>query len=126
MEYIAGGYAEQGEVVPTSQGLAIYLDVCRMTPYNWAHQENNPFREEFEYINDRVQAIQGMKLVSGGLSGEMNPSFAGKLVGNHGFSDKHSLEHSGPNGDPIKTESKVEWVIQPVKPVDQVDDEADA
>lgn len=33
------------------------------------------------------------------------------------YGDKVSQEISGPNGTPIQTESKVEWVIQPVVPV---------
>lgn len=37
------------------------------------------------------------------------------------YADKQTFEHSGPNGDPIKTESKVEWTIQPVKPINEAD-----
>lgn len=121
MEYVNGGYEAEGESVPTSQGLALYMDVARATPYNWAEQESNPFREEMAYIIDRVQAIQGVKIINGGLTGAYNPAFAGKLVGNHGFSDKQTLEHSGPNGEAIKTESKIEWTIQPVKPINEAD-----
>lgn len=92
MAYINGGYKEEGQVVPTTDGLAIALDVCRKTAYNWAEMESNKFREEIAYILDRVQAIQGMKIINGGLNGEFNPAFAGKLVGNHGFSDKHEVK----------------------------------
>lgn len=119
--YIESGYLEQGEVFPTSQGLAIYLNVVRQTPYNWATQDTNPFKDEFADIVDRVQAVQAIKIISGGASGELNPAFCGRLVSNHGFDNKHTLEHSGPGGEPIKTESKIEWTIQPVKPIDETD-----
>ena len=97
MAYINGGYLD-GEVVPTSDGLAIAMDVCRKTAYNWAEQDSNPFREEIAYIMDRVQAIQGRDIVSGGLSGKFHPAFAGKLVGNHGFGDKQSIDHTSSDG----------------------------
>ena len=37
------------------------------------------------------------------------------------YAEKQSFEHSGPNGEAIKTESKIEWTIQPVKPVNEAD-----
>lgn len=92
MEYIQGGYEEKGESIPTAQGLALYMDVARATPYNWAEQETCQFRDEMAYIIDRVQAIQAVKIINGGLTGAYNPAFAGKLVGNHGFSDRQSVE----------------------------------
>lgn len=121
MEYISGGYEDEGDAIPTTDGLAIYLDVCRKTPYNWATQESNPFKDQMAYITDRVQSIQGRLIANGGLTGQFNPSFAGKLAANHGYGEKFVMEHSGPNGEPIKTESKVEWTIQPVKPINETD-----
>lgn len=38
-----------------------------------------------------------------------------------GWRDKQDIEHSGPDGGPMRTESKVEWTIQPVKPVNEAD-----
>lgn len=121
IEYVDGGYKEQEQVVPTSEGLALYLGVARQTPINWANQEHNEFREDFQYINDRLMATQAVKIVNGGLTKEFDSGFCGKLAGNHGYIDKQSVEHSGPGGKAIQTESKVEWVIQPVKPVDEAD-----
>lgn len=97
-EYIEGGYLEQGQVIPTAEGLAIYLDVSRATPYNWAKQEDNPFADDFAYIVDRVQAIQGMKLVNGGLTKDFDPGFCKTLVGNHGYGEKHAIDHSSSDG----------------------------
>lgn len=97
MAYINGGYLED-EVVPTSDGLAIAMNVCRKTTYNWAEMKSNQFREEIAYIVDRVQAMQGKLIVNGGLSGQFNPAFAGKLVGNHGFGDKQSIDHTSSDG----------------------------
>lgn len=38
-------------------------------------------------------------------------------IGRHLGMFKDRVEHSGPNGSAIQTESKIEWVIQPVVPV---------
>lgn len=35
------------------------------------------------------------------------------------YGDKNQMELTGANGGAIKTESKIEWVIQPVKPVSE-------
>jgi hypothetical protein len=120
-EYIKGGYITVGEVIPTALGLAIYMDVSRATPYNWAKQEHNPFADQMDYIIDRVQAIQGVKAINGGLSGELNAAMAKLVACNHGFSEKQSHELAGPNGGPIKTASQVEWVIQPIRPINETD-----
>lgn len=37
------------------------------------------------------------------------------------YADKQAVEHSGPDGKAIQTESKIEWTIQPVKPVNEAD-----
>lgn len=98
MAYINGGYKEEGQIVPTTDGLAIALDVCRKTPYNWAEMESNEFREEIAYILDRVQAIQGMKIVNGGLSNEMNATVVGKMLANHGFNQTSSIDLTNSDG----------------------------
>lgn len=97
MAYINGGYRENG-VVPTTDGLAIAMDVCRKTPYNWAEMESNPFREEMEYIMDRVQALQGDRIVNGGLAGEMNATVVGKMLANHGFNQTSAIDVTSSDG----------------------------
>lgn len=108
-EYVNGGYAEKGEFIPTTQGLAIHLGTCRMTPYNWAHQENNTFREEFEAINDRLMAVQAVTALNGGLGGTLNASIVRTVVGHHGYSEKQAVEHTGTGGGPIQ------WTVLPVR-----------
>ena len=99
LKYVNGGYLEEGQAVPTQEGLAIYLDVARATPYNWANQtEYNEFAEDFQYINDRVQAIQGMRIVNGGLTKEFDSGFCGKLAANHGYIDKQAIDHTSSDG----------------------------
>lgn len=115
-EYVAGGYVECGDVVPSIAGLACELKKRRSLLYTWA--EKNP---QFKDTLDEVKEVQERLLLSGSLSGKHNATIAKLMLANHGYSDKQSQEISGPNGEPIKTESKVEWIIQPVKPIDEAD-----
>lgn len=115
MAYINGGYQENGQIVPTTDGLAIALDVCRKTAYNWAEMESNEFREQIAYILDRVQAIQGMKIVNGGLSGEMNSTVVGKMLSNHGFNQSASIDLKSSDGSMSPKEITVTDPIEAAK-----------
>ncbi len=114
MAYINGGYLED-EVVPTSDGLAIAMDVSRMTPYNWKEMDSNQFKNEIAYIMDRVQALQGKMIVSGGLSGQFHPAFAGKLVGNHGFNQSSTIDLKSSDGSMSPKEITVTDPIEAAK-----------
>lgn len=111
-EYVDGGYLEQGQVVPSSQGLALYLGVSRMTPYNWCTQKTSKYRDEMEAILDRLQATQAVRALNGGLDGSMNASVVKTVIGNHGYTEKQAVEHTGGGGGPIQ------WIVQPVKAKD--------
>lgn len=114
--YVHGGYAECGDVVPSVAGLACELKKRRTLLYAWA--EKHP---EFKDTLETIKEVQERLLLSGSLSGQHNATIAKLMLANHGYSDKQSQEISGPNGEPIKTESKVEWTIQPVKPINETD-----
>lgn len=115
-EYVVGGYVECGDVVPSAAGLACELNIARSSMYLWAERH-----EAFSDTLDRLKQTQERLLLSGSLSGQHNATIAKLMLHNHGYSDKQSQEVSGPNGEPIKTESKVEWTIQPVKPINEAD-----
>lgn len=115
-EYVNGGYEECGDVVPSIAGLACELGASRPSMYLWAEKH-----KAFSYTLDKLKQTQERVLLSGSLSGQHNAAIAKLLLHNHGYSDKQSQEISGPNGEAIKTESKVEWTIQPVKPINETD-----
>ncbi len=115
-QYVNGGFHECEDVVPSVAGLACELGVTRSTMYVWAEKH-----EAFSDTLDRLKQVQERLLLSGSLSGAHNATIAKLMLCNHGYSDKQSQEISGPNGEPIKTESKVEWTIQPVKPINETD-----
>lgn len=108
--YVEGGFTEQGQVIPTTQGLSLALGVCRATPYNWATQENNPFRAAMEEVMERLQATQAVVTLNKSLTGDFNAQIAKCVLSNHNYSDKQTHEISGPNGSAIKAE----WTVLPV------------
>lgn len=110
--YVSGGYEDLDHVLPSASGLALHLGVTRMTLYNWKEQETNEYAEEFSDLMDQLQATQEVKAISGGLTGKFNPALTMRILTNHGYGEKQSLEHSGSGGGPM--EHSVEITFNPV------------
>ena len=92
-EYIAGGYHEQDDQMPSIVGLRKYLGVARSTIYEWA--EKNP---EFSDTLDELEDEQERTLFNKGLDGTFNSTITKLALGNHGYSDKTDNTVRGPNG----------------------------
>lgn len=119
--YLDGGFEEAEHAVPSASGLARYLGVTRSTLYNWAEKGANQYSDDIAEVMAHIQAEQEVLCLSKGLTGKFNPAIVGKLLSNHGYSERHALEHTGKDGGAIRTEAKIEWTIQPVKPVNEAD-----
>lgn len=99
-----------------------HIGVARSTVFKWA--------EEHPAFSDALKTAQAMAamwweecLRNNAMTGQGNASAAIFGVKNRSaleWRDKQEQEISGPNGGPIQTNSKVEWTIQPVKPVSEV------
>lgn len=111
-------FEEYGDPVPSIEALAFELGISRSTAYDWASKPDHPFSDILERCNQR----QTRTLFRGSLMGDMNANIAKLMLGKQGYSERHMQELTGANGGAIKTESKVEWVVQPVKPVNEEDD----
>lgn len=105
--YVDQGYLEEGEVIPTIEGMALYLKIRRRTIYDWAAQEE---KEEFSHIVEWCNAKQAKILMSGSLKNEMNPTISKLLLTKQGYSDKSIQEVSGLDGKPIETNNK--WEVE--------------
>lgn len=105
-------YEDQGDIVPTIEGLACFLKCSVASIYTWESREDANGSQFLEAIN-AVRAAQGRKLLNGGLEGTLNSGITKLILTKHGYSDKTQQEVSGPNGGPVQSETK--WVIQPVK-----------
>ena len=72
--YASKEYLSEGEVIPTIEGLAVYLNVSRSTIYEWKAKN-----KEFSDILESLMARQAKELFSNGLTGDFNPTIT-KLI----------------------------------------------
>lgn len=88
-QYANGGWQEQGEAVPTVEGLALHLGKHRSTLYQWAATDT-----AFSDILERVKTQQAVALINGGLTGSLNPTITRLLLCQHGYSEKQAIDHT--------------------------------
>lgn len=91
--YASKEYLSQGEVIPTIEGLAVYLNVSRKTLYNWKAEN-----EEFLHILDDLMARQAKELFSNGLTGDFNPTITKLILTKHGYSDRVEQDVTSSDG----------------------------
>lgn len=82
-------FQDEGDVIPSIAGLAIYLDIGRNTIYTWADDDEKP---EFRDILGKILAKQEKLLLNSGLTGDFNSQITKLALGKHGYSDKHDVE----------------------------------
>jgi hypothetical protein len=100
-------YEEIGDVIPSVEGLSIFLQVARKTIYNWAKDEN---KTEFLHTLDQINVVQKKVLLEKGLKGDFNSNITKLALGNHGMSEKIHNEMSAPGGGPIQTTTVINFV----------------
>ena len=92
----------------TLAGLCIFFDMARNTWQYWKTDE---------VLGDTVAKIEDIirtQKFEGAAADLFNANIIAREIG---LTEKSSQEITGANGGPIQTESKVEWVVQPVKPI---------
>jgi hypothetical protein len=94
------GYINNGEVIPSVAGLALYANCSRSSLYNYASSS-----EEFKDMLELIKTRQEVELINKGLKGEFNASIAKLMLANHGYSEKQILDHQS-MGSGITTKSK--------------------
>jgi len=108
----------QGMDVPE---VAKELGISKRSFYRYIEQ-NEEFKEAYEEgkaLSEAWWHAQGRKAVSDPEHKINATIWIFAMKNKFGWRDKQDHEHSGPDGKPIQTESKIEWTIQPVKPVDE-------
>lgn len=92
-EYAAGGWHDEGDVVPTIEGLALSLGVGRNTLYSWEKLEEHDvgadrlveFRDTLTYVRN----MQARIVVNKGLNGDFNPAMSKFILSaNHGMKER--------------------------------------
>lgn len=100
-------YESLGDVIPSVEGLAIYLGINRSTIYDWCKDEA---KQEFSDTLELINMTQKQKLLNSGLNGDFNSNITKLALGNHGFSEKQQQEISGRDGKAIEQKWTVEFV----------------
>lgn len=86
-------YKEQGDLIPSIAGLAVYLDVSRETVHAWARGDKHP---DYSDMLRKLLAMQERVLLTGGLSNDYNSTITKLVLSKHGYSDK--VDHSSEDG----------------------------
>lgn len=82
-------YEQEGDVIPSIAGLAVYLGITRETIHTWVKE---PDKAEFSYIIKGLLALQEKRLVGGGLDESYNSTIAKLILSKHGYSDSQRIE----------------------------------
>jgi len=89
-----------GDMIPSVEGLAEYIERARSTIYKWDGEDDKP---EISDTLAKINEIQKRTLINKGLSGDFNSNITKLVLGNHGLSEKLQQEHTGADGGPIQT-----------------------
>lgn len=91
--YASKDYLLQDEVIPTVEGLSVYLNVSRSTVYKWKGEN-----QEFSDILEDLMARQAKELFSNGLRGDFNPTITKLILTKHGYSDRVEQDVTSSDG----------------------------
>ena len=91
--YATKDYRLQGEVIPTIEGLAVFLNVSRSTIYRWKGEN-----QEFSDILESLMSMQAKELFSNGLTGDFNPTITKLILTKHGYSDRVEQDVTSSDG----------------------------
>lgn len=110
-QYIRGGYKEQGDVIPSIAGFAVYGRVSRGQLHQWRKDNVDP---EFSDMIDDLLAEQERILLTGGLSKSFNATVTGLVLSKHGYANKTDHTSSDGSMTPQVTEIR-RTVVKPEK-----------
>lgn len=92
----------------TLSGLVIFLDITRDCWTKWKKDK------EFQLTVEKVECIIRDQKFAGAAADLFNANIISRDIG---LTEKSSQEITGADGGAIKTESKIEWVVEPVRPI---------
>ena len=86
-------FNEQGDVIPSTAGLACWLGISKASVYNYGEQD-----AEFLATLDAIQAKQEALTLNNGMTGVFNSTIAKLVLANHGYSDKVQQDNVSSDG----------------------------
>lgn len=103
-------FREEGDIIPSIEGLAYYLNIARSTLYKYEDED-----AEFSDIVERVKTLQGKMLISGGLVGDFNASITKVILTKHDYSDKQEIDHKSSDNSMKSMPTRIEIVAPGIK-----------
>lgn len=91
-EYLFG-YEEQGDVIPSTAGLACWLGISKSSVHLYAQQDS-----DFSDTLDAIHAKQETLTLNKGMTGDFNSTIAKLVLANHGYSDKVQQDVTSSDG----------------------------
>lgn len=104
VEYL-NNFSEQGDVIPSTAGLACWLGISKASVYNYGEQD-----EEFLATLEAIQAKQESLTLNNGMTGVFNSTIAKLVLANHGYSDKLQQDNVSSDGSMSPKPSIIELV----------------
>lgn len=104
VEYLHS-FGEQGDVIPSTAGLACWLGISKASVYNYGEQD-----EEFLSTLEAIQAKQEALTLNNGMTGVFNSTIAKLVLANHGYSDKLQQDNVSSDGSMSPKPSIIELV----------------
>lgn len=89
LKQFTDGKRPKDEVIPSIEGLALYLDINRSTLYDWDSQKD---KQEFSNIMEVLRALQGKTLLTGTLLNKLNANIGKAILSRHGYTEKTETE----------------------------------
>ena len=106
--YIAT-YADLDDIIPSVEGLSLFLNVSRDTIYEWAKDKK---KSDFSDTLDKLKVLQQKILIKNGLNSTFNSTITKLMLGTHGITEKTNTDITS-GGKRIKNE----WTVNPVTTV---------
>lgn len=112
IEYLDGGYSSEGAVIPSVEGLALFIGKARSTVYEWANHDD---KKEFSDILEQILSKQAVLLLNKGLTGEFNSNIAKLALGKHDYKDKAetdlTTDGKSLNLQPVERQAKITAIL---------------
>lgn len=90
-EYADYWFTTKDEVIPTVEGLALYIDVNKATVYKWC-QETGELNTQFNDIVSKLRDTKAKVLQNKGVTGEFQQKISALLLGHEGYREKQDID----------------------------------
>jgi IS30 family transposase len=95
IEDYLNSYQDLDQVVPTIVGLCSYINISKSTVYKWKEENKSQILSD---TLERIEEVQCVKLINGGLSNKFNSAITKLLLANHGFTEKVQQDNISSDG----------------------------